>query len=231
MALVRSPRAAAASTNPRPACACVAERMMRATSGSWISATPTTRTVRLEPKPVTSTNKKRSAGSDSRTSAERISTGSSSPREYPAASPTTRPPAYASSTERPASAITLRPPQRMRESTSRPRKSVPSSASALGPSYGIPIGRAGACGATNGPNRATSRTSTSTAAPTAPAPLRAKRSDSGTSRPQLRHEGDDDEVGDDVHGDVHRGDHDRDRLHGPHVADGDRVDELLPDAG
>ena len=106
---------------------------------------------------------------------------------------------------------------------------MPSSASALG-LVRDPDRATGECGATNGPNSATSSTKTSTAAPTAPVPLPREPKRLRHVPTALRHECDDDEVGDDVHGDVDRRDHDRDRLHRPHVADRDRVDELLPDA-
>ena len=60
----------------------------------------------------------------------------------------------------------VRPPQSTRGSTSRPRQSVPSSASALGPLVRHADRLVGRCGARNGPNSATSRTNASRIAPT-----------------------------------------------------------------
>ena len=59
---------------------------------------------------------------------------------------------------------------------------------------------------------------------------RMRRASLVTARPQLRDEQHDEQVGDDVDDDVDRGEQDRDRLHLAHVADRDRVDELLADA-
>ena len=199
---------------------------MRATSGIWISATPTTRTARLEPSPSPAPGG-RSAGSESRTSAERIRIGSSSPRvsggqtDGEAAS-------VGEQHRQPGERDHAPPSPEDRESTSRPRKSVPSSASGSAPRTGsrsavrASAGRRTARTARRAPRRR--------AQPRPPRPSRSARTEAPQPRPtaasaRARRR----QVGDDVHGDVDRRDHDRDRLHRAHVADRDRVDELLPD--
>ncbi len=144
--------------------------------GAWIAATATITTTTPVPAPLISTSTKSSGGNASMTSTVRISSGSISERLNPAISPIVRPSRYASSVAAIANPITERPPHRMRLSTSRPRKSVPSQAEPAGPVSGVPIGASGSCGAREGPSSATRTTTATISAPTAPAPVRRNRS-------------------------------------------------------
>ena len=94
----RSPRATAASTNPRVDISSVAVRTIRAIPGSCTSATPTISTPTCGPSPPTrQSSSTRRAGKASSTSTPRIRSGSTIERTYPATRPIVTPIRYASS--------------------------------------------------------------------------------------------------------------------------------------
>ena len=94
------------------------------------------------------------------------------------------------------------------------------------------LGRASAARRTARTARSDARRASSTTPDQARCRCAAKREPLTSSpRPQLRDEQHDEQVGDDVDDDVERRDQDRDRLHLAHVADRDRVDELLAEPG
>ena len=84
-----------------------------------------------------------SAGNASSASMTRIASRSKVPPRYPARSPTETPTRNPMLTEMTPTDSEMREPQRTRENTSRPRSSVPSRWSRLGPSLVWPMGRLG----------------------------------------------------------------------------------------
>ena len=233
---MRSPRATAASTKPRTDCSSVAERTMRAIEGIWTTATPSTSAPLLVPAPVTSTSRKSSGGNASSTSTPRISSGV----ERACAVAGDEPDRAADQRRRaasraPASASTLRPPQSTRESTSRAEEvgaeRAPCAAAAR---TGCRSARVGRVRREERPEqrdqRGRTRAGSAADRPRGRACAAKRQLRSPRRRPQLRDEQHDEQVGDDVDDDVDGRDQDRDRLHRAHVADRDRVDELLAEA-
>ncbi len=177
IALVRSPRAAAASTKPRTDCSSVAVRMMRATSGACTSATPMTSTALARPgagdqheqeqeggereQHVDAAHQQRVdqraavAGDEADRGAQEVREQRGRARELEHAAPA---------------------PEHAREDVAAEEVVARAARRRSGPRAGCRSTRRGRGARTTGPTSAISSTSTKRASPTAPLPERAKRS-------------------------------------------------------
>ena len=138
-------------------------RTIRTIRGMCTSEIATVATSTPEPAPATIMSTRITGGNASATSMSATVVRSIALPRSPASMPSAIPTRYASAVARKATMITVAPPWRNRLSASRPRLSVPSGASALGPVNGTPTISLALCGLTSGPSTATATmTSTST---------------------------------------------------------------------
>ncbi len=166
-----SPTASAALTKSRSTTCSAAPRITRATRGAVVMPTASTRSHSLGPSAATSSSAKRICGKARKMSATRISNSSTKPPAYAAVRPISTPSVTPRIVESTASPSTVRPPFRNRLRTSRPSRSVPSSAWLDGPLLSIPANAVGEWGANAGPTSAIRTISV-----TMPSPMRVRLS-------------------------------------------------------